>query len=154
MERDTKVETLFGREVLAHDNLRMVALTSASMIIQECKTWSTHKIIYFPPPSGTVLGDLNDTVNWSEDGFINALQSHVQIIYAYVEHIVDNPNNNYLDFTEAGLLTKALSMYQEWKEEKIKRDKEINGEIWGDMIGYSKAVWNDRNKELLAAYKN
>lgn len=152
MERDTKVETLFGREVLAHDSLRMVALTSASMVIRECKAWSNHKILY-SPPKDTILGDLNNAVNWAKHGFVNALQSHVQIIYAYVEHIVDNPNNNYLDFTEAVLLTKALSTYQKWKEEKIKRDKEINGETWGDMIGYNKAVWNDRNKELLAAYK-
>ena len=127
MERNTKVETLFGREILAHDSLRMVALTSASMIIQECRAWSDHKILY-SPPRGTVLGDLNDSVNWAEHGLINALQSHVQIIYAFVEYIVDNPDSNYLDFSEAALLAKALSAYQKWKEEKIKKDKKINAE--------------------------
>lgn len=151
MEIDTTVETLFGMEILAHDSLRMVTLTSASMIIQECKAWSDHKNSC-APPRGTVLGDLNDTVNWAEHGFVNALQSHVEIIYAYVEYLVDNPDNNFFDLSEATLLTEALSTYQEWKEEKIKRDKEkIDG--WENTTEFNKAVWDDNNKELLAMYK-
>ena len=152
MEMYTKVETLFGREVLAHDNLRLVTLASASMVIRECKAWNDHKVSRYPP-TGTVLGDLNDTLNWAEHGFVNTLQSHVEIIYAFVEHIVNNPNSNFLDYSEAALLTKALSTYQIWKDDKIEKEKKYNGEMDGDLTEFGKAVWNNHNKELLAAYK-
>lgn len=151
MERETKIETLFGREILNHNSLRMVTLTSASMVIQECKAWSDHRVSY-SPPRGTVLGDLNDTLNWAKHGFVNALQSHVEIIYAYVKYLVDNPDNNFLDYSEALLLAKALSTYQRWKEEKIMRDKE-KIEEWGNTTEFNKAIWNDCNEELLAMYK-
>lgn len=148
MNENTKVQTIFGREVLAHDSLRMVTLTSAAMVIRECKAWSGHKILY-SPPKDTVLGDLEESVNWANHGFVNALQSHVEIIYAYVKYLVDDSNKNFIVRAEALVLLKALSTYQKWKEDRINRDEEE----MGHLTGFGKAVWNDLDEKLLAQYK-
>ena len=150
METETKIEKIMGKDVLIHNNLKMLALTSASLIVRECEAWipDGEKANY--PNQETVLGDLTLNKNWSQNGFISALQSHVAVVYAVVKYNLEIPTSDlWFVYHEVVLLTNALETYQTWKENVIKSDKEE----MGHLTGFGKAVWNDLDEELLAQYK-
>lgn len=159
IEKDigAQMQRCFEKEVLTHNNFRMVALLSASLVIKECESWQPNGDHTNYPSNGTVLAHLNRNVTWSLHGFINALQSHVQIIYAYqVAAIKSQKHHTFMicpDIDEAILLAKSLNVYQDWKTGIINREKAIHGPEWGDATGFTQSKWNENNKEFLDLYK-
>lgn len=155
MKAYVRIEKIMDENVLIHDNLKMVALTSASMIIKECRAWRPNGGKTNYPTQGTVLGDLTLDSDWSQNGFISALQSHVNIVYAVVKYNLEVPTSDlWLVYHEAIILTEALETYQKWKENIIKRRKKVHGEDWGISTGFNCATWNDNNEALLDLYKD
>ncbi|MCK4666914.1 hypothetical protein KAU33_09205 [Candidatus Dependentiae bacterium] len=153
METNVKIEKIMDKNVLIHDNLKMLALTSASMIIKECKAWRPNgeKSVY--PKKGTILGDLNLLMDWSQNGFISALQSHVDIVYAVIKYNLEIPQSDlWFVYHEAVFITEALETYQRWKESVIRKSQKMYGEDWGSATEFNCAVWNDKNADLLDLY--
>ena len=155
MEPETKIERFMDKDVLIHRNLKMVALVSASMIIIECDNWKPINIENdYIPDIDTVLGNLIPFTCWSRSGYINALEAHVQIVYAIVKHNIDCIcENTCLDIREALILTNALDKYQGWKESVVKRGQEQSGEDWGTATDFNKMVWNKHNDALIELFK-
>jgi hypothetical protein len=153
MNINTKVESMSGEIFLRTRNLRMMALTSAAMIIRECKEWLPDgNGETYPIKKSTVLGILHGNVNWSPHGFINALQSHVELVYAFVESAIDG-RLIIISYEEALLLTSALKIFQKWKTEIIKKEQNIYGKEWGTLSGFNQAQWDKNNVDLLAMFK-
>lgn len=153
METNIKIEKIMDKDVLIHDNLKMVAITSASMIIKECRAWRPNGERTNYPKEGTILGDLTPNSNWSQKGFISALQSHVHIVYAFVKYNLEIPQSDlWPAYHEAVFLTKALETYQKWKENVIRKGQKVHGKDWGSATGFNCAVWNDNNAALLDLY--
>lgn len=157
METNVKMQTFLDKVVLIHDNFRMVVDLSCVTVIQECKKWEPNGEQTNYPGGESVLSDLNRRVRWSLHGFINALQAHVEIIYAYQQAVIDSQKHGtwmlYPEYDEAVLIVDALEIYQKWKENIIKREKEVHGKEWGDAMGFNKAEWNENNKEFMGLYK-
>lgn len=151
---NTKIERCFDAYILKHDNFKMLALLSASMIIRECEKFQPDgELSNYPENKDTALGILNQHVNWATHGFINALQSHVELVYAYQAAVL---NKEFLigpDFKDAILITKSLEIYQKWKDDIVKREKAIHGQEWGDAGGFNSAKWNKNNEKFLMLYK-
>ena len=155
MEINVKIEKIMDENALIHDDLKTVAFVSASMIIKECRGWKPDGEKTNYPNRGTILGDLISITNWSQHGFINALQSHVSIVYAVVKYNLEIPTSNlWLVYHEAVFLTEALETYQRWKENVIKGHQKLYGEHWGNATGFKSTVWNDNNEALLDLYRN
>ena len=93
MERKLMIEQLINENGLGYNNVRTLALTSASMVIQECVCWDIDIKDVPLPPRESVLGGLNSEFIWSRFSLIIALESHVEIVYGFVKFIVDNFNN-------------------------------------------------------------
>lgn len=156
METNVKIEKFMDNNMLIHDNIKMLALTSASMIINECRTWRPNGKKTNYPEEGTVLGNLNSTMDWSQNGFISALESHVNVVYAVVKYNLEEIPTSDLWFVyhEVLLLTKALETYQKWKENVIKRRQKVYGIDHGTSTEFYCAVWNDNNTALLDLYRS
>ena len=154
MKTETTIEKVFGKNVLVHNNLKMLAMSSASMIVTECRAWRPNPEKTNYPNLGTVLGDLTHHTNWSQNGFIAALQSHVNVVYAVVKYNLEIPTSDlWLEYHEALFLTDALETYQKWKETVIRKRKEMYGEDHGSATGFNCAVWDDNNEALLDLYR-
>lgn len=154
MEAETKIEKILDKNVLIHNDLIMLALTSASMIFSECKAWKPNPEKTNYPRIGTVLGDLTPHTNWSQNGFIAALQAHVNVVYAVVKYNLEIPTSDlWVEYHEATLLTEALETYQKWKEEVIRKRQKLYGETYGISTEFNCAVWNDNNEALLDLYR-
>ncbi|MDD3474438.1 MAG: hypothetical protein PHP08_00860 [Candidatus Dojkabacteria bacterium] len=151
-----KMQTLFDMQILTHHNFRMVVDLSCVTVIRECKRWQPNGEHTNYPEGDTVLSDLNKSVRWALHGFINALQSHVEMIYSYQKALIDSRKSKiwmlFPEYDEAVLIVDALEIYQEWKEDIVKREKEIHGKNWGDASGFNNAIWNDNNKEFMNIY--
>ena len=92
-------------------------------------------------------------MEWSQNGFISALQSHVNIVYAAVKYNLEIPRSElWFVYHEAVFITEALETYQGWKERVIKRRRKVHGEDCGSATGFNCAVWNDNNAALLDLY--
>lgn len=157
---DTKITNILNHNALFHRNFRQVAVLSASLVIHECNRWSPNgNMDYLPQNSESVLRKLleHHNLHWDVHSCINAIQNHVEIIYAYVEAILDFKNHNlYInmpDINEAILIAKSLNIYQDWKTVICKNEEEVNGEGWGSAMGFYTAKWNKNNKEFLDLYK-
>ena len=155
MESETKIERFMDKDVLIHRNLKLVALVSASMIIRECDNWEPKNIKNdYVPKDDSVLGNLIPYTCWSRSGYINALEAHVQIVYAVVKrNIEDFREETCLDIRETLILTNALDKYQEWKENVVKKGQEEYGEDWGTATDFNKMVWNKHNDTLIELFK-
>lgn len=156
MKRKIMIEELIDcNDEISYDTVRLLALASASMIIQECENWKVDVNGVHYPTDETALGKLNSNFIWPIHDFILALESHVEIVYGFVEYSLYNFNGNcYSDYywieeEGAAFLTDALEIYQEWKDDIIENGKVLGGEMWGIPAGSDKAMWNEHNKELL-----
>jgi len=47
------------------------------------------------------------------------------------------------------LVIEALALFQEWKTERIRRDKEKHGANWGDATGWNMTNWMEHNDALV-----
>lgn len=157
---DTKIENVLNYNALFHRNFRQVAVLSASLVIHECNRWSPNgDMDNLPENSESVLRKIleHNNIHWDVHSCINALQSHIEIIYAYVEAILDFKNHNlYIErpnINEAILISKSLNIYQDWKTVICENEEVVNGKGWGSATGFYKAVWNRYNKEFLDLYK-
>jgi hypothetical protein len=95
--------------------------------------------------------------NWAENGFTNALQTQVSLIYDFISLVLSDRNylNVYLfEQNEPRLLTDALIAYQAWKTAKIAADKARYGEHWGDASPFNRKDWTDQNERFLAMFSN
>lgn len=154
MEAETKIEKIMGKNILIHNNLKMLALTSASLIVRECKAWKPDGEKANYPNQGTVLGDLITCTSWSQNGFVSALQSHVALVYAVVKYNLEIPRNDlWFHYHEVIVLTDALETYQKWKENVIRKRKKFHGDEHGTSTGFNCAVWDDNNEALLELYR-
>ena len=159
MERKLMIESLIDESGLGYNNVRILALASASMVIQECVCWEIDIKDVPYPPRETVLGGLNSEFIWPRFTLILALESHVEIVYGFVKFTVDNFNNkafpdcSWIDEKEANLLMTALEVYQKWKDMIIRNRKVIDGEMWGRPAGTDKVVWDENNEALLKLCK-
>ena len=155
MERKLMIENLIDESGFDYNNVRILALTSASMIIQECVSWEIDIKDMPYPPRETVLGGLNSEFIWPRFTLIIALESHVEIVYGFVKFTVDNfKSENFADCSridekEANLLMTALEVYQKWKDMIIRKRKVIDGEMWGRPAGSDIAMWNENNEALI-----
>ena len=149
-----KIERCFDTYLLKHDNFKMLVLLSASMVIKECEKFQPNgELSNYPEGRDTALNILNENVNWASHGFINALQSHVELVYAYQEAVIGQELLICPDFDEAILITKCLEIYQNWKDAIVEREKAMHGEQWGDAGGFNKAKWDKNNEKFLMLYK-
>ena len=153
------IENLIDESGIGYNNVRMLTLASASMVIQECACWEIDIKDMPYPPRETVLGGLNSEFIWPRFTLILALESHVEIVYGFVKFTVDNFNNetfpdcSWIDEKEAILLMTALEVYQKWKDMIIRKRKVFDGEMWGRPAGTDKLVWNENNEALLKLCK-
>lgn len=159
MERKLMIENLIDDNGIGYNNVRMLALASASMVIQECVCWEIDiKDIPYPPRE-TVLGGLNSEFIWPRFTLVIALEHHVEIVYGFVKFTVDNFNNkafpdcSWIDEKEANFFMTALEIYQKWKTAIIKHRRVGESEVWGRPAGSHTAVWDENNKTLLKLCK-
>ena len=149
-----KIERCFDIYLLQHNNFKMLALLSASMIIKECEKFQPDgELNNYPECRDTALGILHEHISWAPHGFVNALQSHVELVYAYQEAVIDQKLLIGPDFDEAVLIAKCLEIYQTWKDVLVGREKIVHGEHWGDASGFNNAKWNKNNEKFLGLYK-
>ena len=159
MERKLMIENLIDDNGIGYNDVRMLALASASMVIQECVCWEIDIKDMPYPPRETVLGGLNSEFIWPRFTLIIALERHVEIVYGFVKFTVDNFNNkafpdcSWIDDKEANFFMTALEIYQKWKTAIIRKRKVIDGELWGRPAGSDTAMWNENNKTLLKLCK-
>lgn len=149
-----KIERYFNLYSMTHDKFKMLALLSAAMIIRECEKFQPNgELSNYPEDRDTALGILYEYVNWASHGFINALQSHVELVFAYQEAVIDKKFFAGPDFKDALLINKSLEIYQKWKDDIVKRENVVYGEKWGDASGFNTAKWNKNNEKFLMLYK-
>ncbi len=154
MNINTKIERCFDNYLLKHNNFKMLVLLSASMVIKECEKFIPDgELSNFPEGKDTALCFLNEHVNWAQHGFINALQSHVELIYAYQESVINQELQIGPDLDEAMLITRCLRIYQKWKDDIVRREKAVHGEQWGDGGGFNNVKWDENNEKFLMLYK-
>ena len=159
MKRKIIAELLFEDNESNYTSMRLLALASASMIIQECENWERNFKDNYHPCGDTVLGRLNLNFIWPRHNLIIALESHVEIVYGFVKYSLENFNGEryseyyWIDEEGAIFLTNALEVYQEWKNGIIKRGAIKDGETWGRPAGSDTAMWDVYNKELLRLCK-
>ncbi len=157
---DTKITSILDNNALFHRNFRQVAVLSAALVLHECDRWNPNgNMDNLPQNSESILRKTSEhsAVHWDTHQCINAIQSHVEIIHAYVEAILlykkQNMYINTPDINEAILIAKSLNVYQDWKTAICKREEEVQGKGWGQATGFYRAVWNKYNKEFLDLYK-
>ena len=159
MKRKIITELLFEDDESNYTSMKLLALASASMIIQECENWEINIKGMFYPPHETVLGKLNSNFIWPRHTLILALESHVEIVYGFVKYSLENFNgkrySEYCWIEEEGaiFLTTALDMYQKWKDGIIEGGIIKDNETWGRTTGSDTAMWDVYNKELLELCK-
>ena len=153
------IEDLIDESGLGYNNVRMLALTSASMVIQECACWDIDTNNVPIPPMETVLGGLNSEFIWPRFTLILALESHVEIVYGFVKFTVDNfknkafPDCSWIDEKEANFLMIALEIYQKWKTAIIRHRRITDGELWGRPTKSDVKVWDENNESLIKLCK-
>lgn len=154
-KRKIMIEDLMSDEESNYTTMRLLALASASMIINECEKWELDINDMDRPPNRTILGRLDSNFIWPRHTLILALESHVEIVYGFVKYSLDNFNGEryseyyWIEEEGAAFLTKALDIYQNWKDNVIGNGNVIDGETWGRPAGSHTEVWNKNNKELL-----
>jgi hypothetical protein len=95
-------------------------------------------------------GLLEEHVQWVNVAHVTALQTQVQYVYEYVKILLRLKEFTFhCGRSEAELIKKALSKYQQFKTEIIKEAKIKNAsKHWGDATGFNKAIWDDLNDEI------
>jgi hypothetical protein len=139
--------------------LKMLVLSSAAHIIHECGHWmpdpADNGKAGAPPDAATSV--LAESTNWAQHGYVNALQTHVALVYEFQYGVMKGwLRNTFIGRDEADLIVNALVIYQTWKTRYVARDKKVpgHGPNWGDATPFTQADWSDNNEEFLAYWKS
>lgn len=156
-----KMTSLGSEAIMKMDvvTLKMLVLSSAAHILHECKNW-------VPDPEGcaeTGAGldvstwELAKNTNWAQHGYINALQTHVQLVYEFQYSLMKGWLRGVYGSgeDEITLIIKALAAYQDWKTAYIERDERVSGHgpNWGKGTEFNRADWTDNNAGFLAWWR-
>jgi len=155
-DKGCKIDICFDKPIMYHNNFRMVIDLSCVVVIDECNRWQPDDEKNNYPEGASMLAELNRNVNWAQHGFINVLQSHVEMIYAYQEAVIKTKETKQWmicpEYNDALLIIKALEVYQVWKDKIVNCGYEIHGKGWGDAMGFNNAKWNENNEKFLKLY--
>lgn len=92
-------------------------------------------------------------VNFAKHGYINALQSQVEILYNIVKASTDKVSPKYnpilVDVNQKKLIAAALSSYQDWKTAHINELTKKYGRDFGKNTGFNKSDWSEYNQLFL-----
>lgn len=94
--------------------------------------------------------------NWAVQGYTNAFQAMVVLLYDFVKMVVNDEKTltlHWFEHDEPRLITDALTAYQEWKTAKVAADKVRFGEHWGDAMPFNSKDWTDQNQQFLAIFR-
>lgn len=171
MDFEEVITPIKEHDFLAYNRMRMISLLSATMLITECKKWKfpeeedcANKVYAKKrrdfrteptyPNEDSVLGYLNSKCSVPISRLIITLGTHADIVHTFVKHSVlfFNDDLYWVEKKEAILLTEALSVFQEWKQNAIIKRKVSylsykEGTGRGDYDALR--IWNDYNKRLL-----
>jgi len=89
---------------------------------------------------------ISQYVNWADHGYINALQTMVQFVYAAIPTL--SQAKLYFDDRERLLIKNAMVAYQEFKTRIVMEDQKINGRNFGSATEFVCKNWTDRNNLL------
>lgn len=89
-----------------------------------------------------------------DTAYVNFFQRQVELLYTIVKGLLDLDEFRFhISRNAALLITKALSRYQEFKENIVKEEKiRNNSKTWGDATGFNKMDWSDLNSRILELY--
>jgi hypothetical protein len=136
-------------------HLKHLLIQTAANIIATCKSYPHDG----SEPKDSAIGQiLASKVNWAFNGYVNALQAQVQLLYSAVGEMVKPEGMSRLfivglEKSEAELIAQALQEFQDWKTAFCKHEQEKEGENFGTETGFFKATWTDRNDQLFALFK-
>ena len=129
--------------------LCMLAAQTACCIIQACQELPTDTDTL---PTQGASAILAKSMNWSENALTNALQSHVNLLYALAELFLEDRLMLPMDWTTLiPLMARAFSAYQEWKTAVCRKEEEKMGKGWGSALEFYQRDWTALNEKLLAA---
>jgi hypothetical protein len=138
-------------------NLKSLLLQSAACIIECCENYTIGPEGAVIPQSAPIARILRESTNMAENGFVNALQSHVALLYTFVKEIVASEGKTQIfvliEQGEITLITKALDAYQKYKTAICKAEQKTHGEHWGTAMEFFKADWTDLNSKFLALFQ-
>lgn len=128
--------------------LDMLAIQTAACILQACKEYPTGENDY---PSTGVGGILVERMTWAPHGFVNGLQSQVELLYQIVRAKVEMPGYSLLlsGAAKRKIVADALSAYQEWKTRVVEDDYRVHGPTAGKETEFNKKDWTDLNEKFL-----
>jgi hypothetical protein len=86
---------------------------------------------------------LKEFTNWADHGYTNALQYSVEFLYTMLSEIPNNMIKFNCSDNEVKLFKKALSLYQIYKTNLIKKEKEEMGKNWGVATEFNQKDWTD-----------
>lgn len=87
---------------------------------------------------------------WAAHGTSNALLSQVTLLHAIAEMLVTNPSDMsrgifFMDDRKdiVSIVIEALSAYQTWKNNHVKKEQDINGRHWGSATWFFQVDFTD-----------
>ncbi|MDD5014506.1 MAG: hypothetical protein PHW73_05325 [Atribacterota bacterium] len=137
-------------------HLKLILVQCAAVVLECCNNYSYNSDGGIVPQNVPIGRFLKQYLNYTENGYINALQSHVALIYSVVKKIVELEGNIdiviILEKGEIALLTSALEAYQKYKTEICQAEQKERGKHWSAKTGFFKADWTDQNSKFLALF--
>lgn len=120
----------------------------AASLLAAAKSYPRDGTIPEADPVGSIL-DIR--MRWAPHGFTNGLVSQAELLYQVVHTSVamGRPTPNIMSEELALLITDALAVFQEWKTDLIRAQKEEFGESWGDATSFNQMDYTDQSEEFL-----
>lgn len=137
--------------------LKSLLLQSAACVLECCEHYSFGPEGAVIPQDAPIGRILRKYTRMAENGYVNAVQSQVQLLYAIVKEIVASEGKTHiiliLEQGDINLITNALDAYQKYKTAICKAEQETHGEHWGTAMDFFKVDWTDQSSKFLALFQ-